>query len=176
MLLLRVSIPFFFLMSTDSFSVHPNPKRNEISWDEANKDLSLDTTTSMLGFNGNDSFAEVRTFERSRDAKSHQLARLSEMGEIGQMRVYNVGVLMASHLGKCGCGAVGSKTDDLAIACRFPLRSRTLWACRGLGLGPDQQGFPAAAQYNSAEEEGKVSASNLSLDFGWDSSIMSIST
>lgn len=120
MLLLRVSIPFFFLMSTDSFSVHPNPKRNEISWDEANKDLSLDTTTSMLGFNGNDSFAEVRTFERSRDAKSHQLARLSEMGEIGQMRVYNVGVLMASHLGKCGCGAVGSKTDDLAIACRFP--------------------------------------------------------
>jgi len=99
--LLRISIHVFFLMLARSFSVHPNPRRNEIIWDDLNKDLSLDSTTSMMWFNGSDSGPEPKMFERSREAKSHQLSRYTEVGEMGQMRVYNVGVLMASHLGKC---------------------------------------------------------------------------
>nr|XP_017002067.2 receptor-type guanylate cyclase gcy-28 isoform X2 [Drosophila takahashii] len=96
--LLRISIQVFFLVLAGSFTVHPNPRRNEIIWDDANKDLSLDSTTSMMWFNGSDAGPEVKMFERSREAKYHQLPRYSEAGEMGQMRVYNVGVLMASHL------------------------------------------------------------------------------
>jgi len=54
----------------------------------------------MVWFNGSDASLEPKMFERSREAKSHQLSRYTEVGEMGQMRVYNVGVLMASHLGK----------------------------------------------------------------------------
>ncbi|XP_044317901.1 atrial natriuretic peptide receptor 1 isoform X2 [Drosophila rhopaloa] len=96
--LLRISIHVFFLLSTGAFSAHPNPRRNEISWEDVNKDLSLDSTTSMAGYNGNDTGPEIKMFERSREAKSQQLSRYTEVGEMGQMRVYNVGVLMASHL------------------------------------------------------------------------------
>nr|XP_016928296.1 receptor-type guanylate cyclase gcy-28 isoform X1 [Drosophila suzukii] len=96
--LLRISIHVSFLMLAGSFSVHPNPRRNEIIWDDLNKDLSMDSTTSMMWFNGSDAGPEPKMFERSREAKSHQLSRYTEVGEMGQMRVYNVGVLMASHL------------------------------------------------------------------------------
>ncbi|KRJ99806.1 uncharacterized protein Dyak_GE13756, isoform B [Drosophila yakuba] len=97
--LLRISIHVFFLMFADCFSAHPNPRRNEITWEDLNKDISLDSTTSLVGFNASDASLEQRMYERSRDFKSPQLSRYTEVGEMGStMRVYNVGVLMASHL------------------------------------------------------------------------------
>lgn len=98
---LGISILVFGVVSIELMSIPPNPKRNEIAWDESIRDMTFDITTSGVSFNGNDTGSEVKSFERSREPKSPQMARYSEMGEIGQMRVYNVGVLMASHLGKC---------------------------------------------------------------------------
>lgn len=98
---LRISILVFGVVSIELLTISPNPKRNEITWDESIRDMTFDITTSGVSFNANDTGSEVKSFERSREPKSHQMARYSEMGEIGQMRVYNVGVLMASHLGKC---------------------------------------------------------------------------
>nr|NP_611532.2 uncharacterized protein Dmel_CG3216, isoform D [Drosophila melanogaster]AAF46649.2 uncharacterized protein Dmel_CG3216, isoform D [Drosophila melanogaster] len=97
--LLGISIHFFFLMYVNCFSAHPNPRRNDITWDDLNKDISLDSTTSLAGLNASDAGLEQRMYERSRESKSTQLSRYTEVGEMGStMRVYNVGVLMASHL------------------------------------------------------------------------------
>ncbi|KMY95374.1 uncharacterized protein Dsimw501_GD25238, isoform B [Drosophila simulans] len=97
--LLGISIHVFFLMFANCFSAHPNPRRNEITWDDLNKDISLDSTTSLVGFNASDAGLEQRMYERSRESKSPQLSRYTEVGEMSStMRVYNVGVLMASHL------------------------------------------------------------------------------
>ncbi|XP_034654604.1 atrial natriuretic peptide receptor 1 [Drosophila subobscura] len=98
-LLFRSSVSVLFLLLANCFSTHKNAKRNEIdSWEDLTKEISFDTTTTLLGFNASDTL-DNKMFERSnaRDSKHQQLGRMTE-SEFSQMRVYNVGVLMASHL------------------------------------------------------------------------------
>ncbi|XP_068144161.1 atrial natriuretic peptide receptor 1 [Drosophila tropicalis] len=95
-LTLGITIRMLFLMplSDASFSLHQSTKRNDIDSFEDFEFLDETTTTNVV-LSLNES-----VYERTREAKAHQYqSNLNQIqNDISYMRVYNVGVLMASHL------------------------------------------------------------------------------
>jgi len=114
MILINISLTVSLLMASSGFSLHQGSKRvDKKPWE--GREIVIEGTLNHLArsnngnFNGhlNDSI-DIRVYDRMKDSKNLTVA-FNEI-DISEMRVYNVGVLMASHLGKWtgGFGEQGS--------------------------------------------------------------------
>lgn len=103
MWLLKLIVGLGLLLFEIGLGLHLGGKRSDIeSWEGSERvvdGISHQARSSNGNFNGhsNDSI-DIKVFERIREPKN-QAGSLNE-SDISRMRVYNVGVLMASHLGK----------------------------------------------------------------------------
>lgn len=106
MLLLRLLLSLF-LVVPPGLAMHHGGKRNEVeSWEASSREHATVDDIHHLARSGNGNFnghlnesIDVNVFERIREHRNIT-GTFSEV-DISKMRVYNVGVLMASHLGKC---------------------------------------------------------------------------
>lgn len=109
------------------WAMHHGGKRNEIdSWEGGSREHAADdihhlARSSNGNYNGhvNESI-DIKVFERIREHRN-MTGTLNEV-DISKMRVYNVGVLMASHLGKCLKEQQEQKEEKKLI--QFTLNSR----------------------------------------------------
>lgn len=106
MLLLKLLLSLF-LAVPPGLAMHHGGKRNEVeSWEVSSRehaavdDIHHLARSSNGNFNGHSNESiDIKVFERIREHRNIT-GTFSEV-DISKMRVYNVGVLMASHLGKC---------------------------------------------------------------------------
>lgn len=123
-------------------AMHHGGKRSEIdSWEGGSREHAVDDIHHLArsgngNYNGhlNESI-DIKVFERIREHRN-MTGTLNEV-DISKMRVYNVGVLMASHLGKCDWSRNRRSRSNCLPRLRFTLRPGTLRTRRGLGLGSD---------------------------------------
>lgn len=106
MLLLKLLLSLFLALP-HGLAIHHGSKRNEVdSWEGSSREHAAVDEIHHLARSGNANFnghsnesIDIKVFERIREHRNIT-GTFSEV-DISKMRVYNVGVLMASHLGKC---------------------------------------------------------------------------